>query len=281
MIDVDGYLRRLGIPEREPPSAEALWRLHTAHIARVPYDSLDIQLGKPASLDPAGSARRVVRDSRAGYCYHLNGAFSALLTALGYRVTRHKGGASMSDDEPPNVDGGHLALTVSGLGDDGWMVDAGLGDGLFAPIPLAEGAYQQGPFHFTLRRSVVAPGGWQFGHDRQGSFNTLDFGPEEVEMDVFAEQHQHLSHSPDSGFVRVCTVQRRDADAIDILRALTLTRRDAAGVSKTLLENEKDWRAAVADVFGIEPRVYAEPEWAKLWDAARTQHEQHLARQAK
>ncbi|WP_166462710.1 arylamine N-acetyltransferase family protein [Amycolatopsis acidicola] len=280
MIDIDGYLLRLGITEREPPSAEALWRLHTAHITHVPYDSLDIQLGRPGPLDPAASAGRVVRDGRSGYCYHLNGAFSELLKGLGYRVTRHKGGSSMSPGEPPNVDGGHLALTVTGLGDDGWMVDAGLGDGLFTPVPLVEGTYRQGPFSFALRHSAVAPGGWQFVHDEQGSFHALDFGPEPVEMDVFAEEHEHLSRSPESGFVRTCTVQRRDACSIDLLRSLTLTRFDASGKSKTLLDKEKDWRAAIVDVFGVEPHAYPDEDWTKLWKLAAAQHERYLARKA-
>jgi len=42
-------------------------------------------------IDPLGSARRIL-GGRGGYCYHLNGAFSALLAWLGVDVSRHLAG---------------------------------------------------------------------------------------------------------------------------------------------------------------------------------------------
>ncbi|TVT62870.1 arylamine N-acetyltransferase [Amycolatopsis rhizosphaerae] len=279
-LDMKGYLARLGITDPEPPSAGALHRLHTAHIARVPYDSLDIQLGQPGGLDPAESAARIVRDGRTGYCFHLNGAFAALLAALGYQVTRHRGGAHNPGDEP-GVHGNHLALTVTGLGDEGWFVDVGLGDGLYAPLPLVEGSYQQGPYRFGLRHSPVAPGGWRFEHDENGSFTAMDFAPEPVGMSVFAEKHEHLSRSPESPFLRTLTVQRRDADSINLVRALTLTRIEASGTSRTVLESPEQWWSALTDVFGLSSASYRPEQRDELWRKAVDQHEAHLARQSK
>ena len=40
--------------------------------------NLWIWLGEKATVDPDESVRRILR-GRGGYCYHLNGAFSALL----------------------------------------------------------------------------------------------------------------------------------------------------------------------------------------------------------
>ena len=45
----------------------------SAHLERVPYETLDIVLGKPPGIDPLASARRIL-GGRGGYCYHLNGA---------------------------------------------------------------------------------------------------------------------------------------------------------------------------------------------------------------
>src|SRR5215831_4615258 len=92
-IDVAGYLRRLRLPELAgaAPSAESLFALHRAHAELVPYETLEIWLGRPTTVDPVESVARILR-GRGGYCFHLNGAFSALLTVLGYRVTRHLGG---------------------------------------------------------------------------------------------------------------------------------------------------------------------------------------------
>ena len=59
----DAYLTRLGL-EPEPPSAEALFRLHRAHAERVPYETLWIHAGERWDVDVETAARRI--GSRAG-----------------------------------------------------------------------------------------------------------------------------------------------------------------------------------------------------------------------
>jgi hypothetical protein len=49
----------------------------------------------------------------------------------------------------------------------------------------------------------------------------MDFEPQPASMSDFAERHEPLSNSPESGFVRVFSAQRRDAHGVDILRAVT------------------------------------------------------------
>jgi arylamine N-acetyltransferase len=85
-MDTAAYLRRLGVDDAGPPSAAALAALHRAHVVRVPYETIEIQLGRPTTVDPHEAAERIVECNRGGYCYHLNGAFSLLLYALGYDV---------------------------------------------------------------------------------------------------------------------------------------------------------------------------------------------------
>ena len=274
-MDVTGYLERLGC-QAEPPGLEALTRLHAAHVERVPYESLEIQLERPTALDPAESLGRILA-GRGGYCFHLNGAFSALLEALGYQVTRHIAGVQDRTGDRPNLDRNHLALTVAGLPDSpdtAWLVDTGLGDGLHHPIPLREGTYEQFPHTYRLRPSEVAPGGWRFEHDDSGSFLAFDFSPAPAAMADFAAKHEWLSTAPESGFVRVCTIQRRDAKGIDILRARTLVRR-GEGEKREFIESEADWWAAAGDVFGIPAAGFTADERAVLWRKVVAQHEAH------
>jgi arylamine N-acetyltransferase len=279
-LDVTGYLNRLGL-QAEPPSLGALRRLHAAHVERVPYESLEIQLGRPTSLDPVASAERILR-GRGGYCYHLNGAFSALLTALGYQVTRHLAGVQSVAKDEAGIHRNHLALTVSGLPEapeTSWLADVGLGDGLHQPIPLREGEYAQGPHTYRLRPSEVAPGGWRFEHDPAGSFLGMDFAPGAAVMADFADKHAWLSTSPESGFVRVCVVARRDAAGIDSLRALTLTRHGDAE-RRELLESPEQWWTASADVFGIAPGRFSATERDRLWRQVVAQHEAYVLAKA-
>lgn len=280
-VDVSGYLRRLGVPEAAgPPGAEALRLLHRAHVERVPYENLQIALGRPTTVDPAESARRII-GGRGGYCFHLNGAFSLLLATLGYRVRRHVGGVQGAAGDPAGAGGNHLALTVSGLPapdnpQGAWFVDVGLGDALHEPLPLVPGAYRQGPFAYGLRPSAAEPGGWRFDHAPGRSFLGMDFRAEPAEMTAFAAKHRELSTSPDSPFVRTVTVQRRDADGLDLLRGLVLTRAGTAERRETL-ERPADYFAALADVFGLVLDDVGPAERAKLWDRLWADHEAWLA----
>ncbi len=268
-MDVPAYLRRLGLTA-EPPSVGALHALHRAHAERVPYECLEIWLGRPTTLDPVDSARRILA-GRGGYCFHLNGAFGLLLESLGYRVTRHFGGVQGRADPLAGAVGNHLVLTVSGLDGD-WLVDLGMGDGLHEPLPLAAGDYQQGPFRYALRPSTAEPGGWRFGHDPRGSFLGMDFRPEATGMSAFAAKHQWLSTAPESSFVRVATVARRDATGVDELRGLVLTRVGTT-TGRTVLEQPADYFAALADVFGI---VLSPADRARLWPRLAESHDQWL-----
>ncbi|MEV0382094.1 arylamine N-acetyltransferase [Nonomuraea sp. NPDC050643] len=280
-MNTAGYLRRLGLPTllNAPTSAENLRALHVAHVERVAYEALEIWLGRPTTVDPVESAERII-GGRGGYCYHLNGAFSELVAALGYDVTRHVGGVQ-NRGLAPGITANHLVLTVRGLPSPDnpggeWLVDLGLGDALHEPLPLVAGTYRQGPFQYVLRPSEVAPGGWRFDHDPSGSFVGMDFGLAPTGMSAFADMHQHLTTSPASGFVRVVTVQRRDAYGVDSLRGLVLSRLGKDRRSVTL-GSARDFYAALADIFLLPLDDVSAGEKDKLWRRVHDAHESWLA----
>jgi arylamine N-acetyltransferase len=80
MIDVGGYLPVLGVTRPAAPTAEELWALNRAQVERVAYETLDHQLGRPTGIGAAESVARILR-GRGGYCFHLNGAFTAMVFA--------------------------------------------------------------------------------------------------------------------------------------------------------------------------------------------------------
>ncbi|MCO8269609.1 arylamine N-acetyltransferase [Actinoplanes sp. TRM 88003] len=267
---MDAYLRRLGV-KAAPPSADALRTLHRAHTDRIPYECLDIWLGRATTVDPAESVERIVR-GRGGYCYHLNGAFALLLDSLGYRVTRHAGGVQRHGTPNAGANGNHLALTVE-LPQGQWLVDVGLGDGPSEPVPLTEGEHRQGPFTYGLRPSDAERGGWRFDHDPRGGFAGIDFRPAAVPMEAFAARHEQLWNSPDSPFARTATVQRRDSGGADVLRGLTLTRVGET-VTRTVLAEPQQYFAALGDLFGLTLGDVTGAERAALWRRLVTAHEQ-------
>ncbi|MFL6204349.1 MAG: arylamine N-acetyltransferase family protein [Acidimicrobiales bacterium] len=278
--DRDAYLRRLGL-DAEPPSADALIRLHRAQVERVPYETLWIHTGQRWGVGLDESVERIARRRRGGYCFHLNGAFSVLLEALGYRVARHVGGVHgpvpATEDEMAN----HLVLTVTGLPseecpDGTWYVDAGLGDALHEPVPLAVGPFEQPPYTMRLDRIPGEVGDWHLTHDPSGGFAGMAWRSSSTTMDAFAAKHEWLSTAPESGFVRVLTVQRRDAAGVDVLRGCVL-QRIGSGAAQADLTTGQELEDALTDLFGMDLADIEAATLAGLWDRMEREHERWVA----
>ncbi len=279
--DIEAYLRRLRF-EPEPPSSDALARLHRAQLERVPYETTWIHMGERWTVDCASSVRRIARHGRGGYCFHVNGAFSVLLRALGYDVTLHAGG--VHGPEGPTADDieDHLVLLVHGLPtescpDGTWYVDAGLGDAIHSPLPLAAGRYRDGPFEFGLEPVEFDFADWQFHHHHRGSFTGMAFEATPTTIERFAARNIVLSTAPESVFVKTVTVQRRDAGGVDVVRGQVLSRVAATASDGRTLDTEREWFDALADVFGLTLDDVDAAARTRLWERVRATHEAWLA----
>jgi N-hydroxyarylamine O-acetyltransferase len=283
-IDVQGYLSRLGISDPGPVSVESLFALTRAHVERVSYTSLQIHLGQRTTPDPYESAARIVA-GEGGYCYHLNGAFSALLETLGYDVTWHRGrvyapppigtGIGPITDEP-----NHLTLSVE-CEDRLWLVDTGLGDALHEPIPLEEGEYRQGPYKFRLVPRTTESGsrGWQLFHDPSAeSFEGMVCEERIAGLGDFPARHEWMETNPRSNFVRKFDVIRRDAGGVDAMRGRVLKRKDASGISQREITDSAEWFTVLAGVFGLALPGVSDQDRELLWKRVWTKHEEWSGR---
>jgi arylamine N-acetyltransferase len=272
---VKAYLARLGL-EAEPPSADALSRLHQRHVERVPYETLWIHAGEPWSIDAPSAAARIAFQRRGGYCYHLNGAFALLLGSLGYQVRRRSGGVHGPGGPDLAADGNHLVLTVTGLPTDAnpagaWYVDAGLGDALHEPIPLAAGTVQQGPFRLTLEHGDTA-GGWHLVHDPRGGFTGMAWRSDPVDEARLESQHQWLSTAPESGFVKLAIAQTRDGGGVDVMHGLMVKRVGEAITTAVALTDRAQWFDALAEMFGLTFSASAPGAIDRLWERTLAAH---------
>jgi N-hydroxyarylamine O-acetyltransferase len=275
---VQCYLARLGV-DPAPPSVEALVALHCAHVERVPYETFWLHLGQRWGITADESMRHIALEGRGGYCFHLNGAFAALLARLGYSVTLHRAGVHEIDGPRADLVGNHVAVTVHDLPTDTnpagrWYVDLGLGAAIHVPLPLIAGTYPQGPTMFTIGGGDGV-GDWSLASDPSGSFTGVSLMVAPVDLDVFTPSHEFNTTSPESGFAKTVTAQRRHADAIDIMRGCVLTHRTTV-TSTVTFERRFDWLDALADVFGLRFTV---PSTAidALWGRVRDAHETWLA----
>ena len=85
-MDVQAYLNRIRYAGPVAPTLETLRLLHRNHLETAPFENLDIWRSKPIVVDEDSFVRKVVKEHRGGFCYELNGAFAALLRALGFAL---------------------------------------------------------------------------------------------------------------------------------------------------------------------------------------------------
>src|SRR5712692_5322217 len=138
---VTRYLARIGAPRPRTPTAEALRDLHRRHLIAIPFENLSIHLGQPIVLEEDALVRKLVADRRGGFCYELNGAFAALLGALGFPVTLLAGGVYGEDGLSPPF--AHMALKVEA--DGPWLADVGFGDHTLHPLRMDVAGPQDDP----------------------------------------------------------------------------------------------------------------------------------------
>src|SRR3989442_2782416 len=127
------YMERIGYQVPLRPSVEVLRKLHWRHMLSVPFENLDIHLGRPIILSGNAFYDKIVKHRRGGFCYELNGSFASLLKKLGFkvsmlsaRVARKGGGFS------PDFD--HLILVVQHK--EPALADLGFGDSFTEPKRL-------------------------------------------------------------------------------------------------------------------------------------------------
>src|SRR5947208_16014576 len=108
MSVVDAYLKRIGYAGPLKPNSNLLRDLHRAHLFAIPFENLDIAVGREIICDEDAFLRKIMERHGGGFCYEMNGAFAALLRSLGFqvsllsaRVRREAEGLSPEFDRPP------------------------------------------------------------------------------------------------------------------------------------------------------------------------------------
>ncbi len=164
-FDLDAYLVRIGYAGARTPTLETLHAIAWLHATTIPFENLDVLLGRPIALTPAALMAKLVHGGRGGYCFEQNNLLRLALTALGFRVTPL--GARVRWQIPRDVVPArtHLFLRVH-LPDGDWMADAGLGAAsLTAPLRFEFGPEQTTPHE---PRRLVNDGGRFFHQMKLG-----------------------------------------------------------------------------------------------------------------
>lgn len=85
-IDLDAYFARIGYQGDRRPTLMSLNAIARAHIENVPFENLDVLLGRPISLELGDIERKLVGARRGGYCFEQNTLMAKVLEQLGFSV---------------------------------------------------------------------------------------------------------------------------------------------------------------------------------------------------
>jgi N-hydroxyarylamine O-acetyltransferase len=234
-LDLDAYLARTGGPGPLAATLEGLVALHRAHCAAIPFENLDILLGRPIELELDALQAKLVRARRGGYCFEQNTLFRAALEAVGFRVTplaaRVRAGASRIRART------HMLLKVD-LPERPFVADVGFGsDGLVHPIALAEGSETWvGFMGHRLRRE--GEGWWVLqGNDGSGWSDLYAFTLEPHHPIDFVMANHFTSTWPRSSFVLNLTAQRSWPEKRVVLRNRDLVVRESRASETTTVRD--------------------------------------------
>jgi N-hydroxyarylamine O-acetyltransferase len=131
-MDIEAFLARIDYSGIRTPTAATLKGLHRAFLTSVPFENLDIHLGRPIRLDEASFFAKLVQTRRGGFCYEMNGLFAAALRRLGFDVTLLSARVVVGGKAGPEFD--HMVLLVTL--EDRWLADVGFGDSFLEPLCL-------------------------------------------------------------------------------------------------------------------------------------------------
>jgi N-hydroxyarylamine O-acetyltransferase len=262
-MDLQAYFARTGQRRPGTPDRAALMALIRVHLATFPFENLDVQLGRPVSIEPDAIFDKLITRRRGGWCFEQNGLFGRVLAALGYEVRRISAGVMRQMQGEMSM-GNHLALVVT-LEGRPWLVDVGFGGILTGPLPLAIGEENCPPYRVGLR---AVEGHWRF-EERYGDGDpfSYDFTDGPADEALFAQRCRDLQTSPESPFVQNLVVQQRRGDRHINLRGRVLVERGPAGETRELLQNAEALVERLDQRFGLQV-----PEAAGLWDAICARH---------
>lgn len=165
---LDKYFDRIGYVGSRIPSIDLLNNISLAHVRSIPFENLDILLGKNIEIDIDSIFEKLIARKRGGYCFEQNGLLLNVLNKLGFEVTPISARVRLDksrDFTPPRT---HVFLRVE-ISGNSWLTDVGVGGvSLTSAIQLIENTEQK-TNHETRRivfennkyfHQILFPGGW-------------------------------------------------------------------------------------------------------------------------
>ncbi|MDP6371119.1 MAG: arylamine N-acetyltransferase [Vicinamibacterales bacterium] len=226
----------------------ALAALQRAFLLSVPFENLDIHLGRPITVAGDHAYGKIVGDRRGGFCYECNGLFADMLTAIGFTVTMLSARMVAGDRVGEPFD--HMVLRVEL--DQPYLVDVGNGESCREPLTL-DGATESRAEGRTYRVGAHADELALWFREADGEWAPrflFDLVPRRREE--FAERCHHHQTSPASHFTQKRLITLATAGGRVTLMDRQLTVHDGDRRDSRELASDAEWLRCLRDCFGIE-----------------------------
>jgi N-hydroxyarylamine O-acetyltransferase len=266
VFELDAYFSRIGWQGPTAPTFETLAGLTRAHITRIPFENVDVLLGRGVRIDLDSIVQKIVAGGRGGYCFEHGTLFQAVLERLGFTPIAHAARVVVivPRHQSPRT---HMFLTVE-IGDERFVVDPGFGGHTAVmPIPLREGAEVRdgGYRHRMVRRD----GEWVLEAEVDGTMTPLWMSTLEPQLPIDFELANHwVSTAAASPFVNRLMLRALTPGGRTSVMNRDVTVLDAGTTEKYQLADRRSLRALLVEHFGFDLpdveqlRVPMIPEWS-------------------
>jgi N-hydroxyarylamine O-acetyltransferase len=248
-FDLDAYLQRIGHHGERAPTLAVLRAVHQQHLLGIPFENLDILLGRPIRIDIASVQAKLVQAQRGGYCFEQNTLLAAALRALGFEVeTLISRVRYRATSVRPRT---HMMM-LTHLDGQAWLCDVGFGSqGLLQPVPLQEAVEQQvGPWRYRLMREA---GLWVLQvWEEQQWVEVYAFAREPQLPQDYELANYYTSTHPDSRFTVTLVAMRTTLERRFVLRNMELSINSGQGaVVARQLRDANELLDVLATTFGL------------------------------
>ena len=162
MFDLDAYFARIHLPARPTLDEYGLAAVQRAHRLAIPFENLDIALGRGIAIDSASVFAKLVIAKRGGYCFEQNRLFLDALVALGFDARPLLARVWLGAGETPPLTHTLVLVTIAG---QEWIADAGFGGSYAPPLPLVDGVEVEAPDGAAFRLARDEMHGWMLTRD--------------------------------------------------------------------------------------------------------------------
>jgi N-hydroxyarylamine O-acetyltransferase len=251
-IDLDRYLARIGYHGRPRADLETLRALTALHPAAIPFEAVDVFLGRPVDLSPGALQAKLIDAGRGGYCFEQNGLLKRVLDALGFIVEGLIGRVVwMRPHDAPPLPLTHMALRVT-IDGERWLADVGFGSCVpGAPLRLDCAGMAQPTRHEAFR--LTSRGTWTVLEAQlpEGWHPVYLLAPEPaLEIDYVAANWYTSTH-PESRFRQELRVAMTTPERRTTLLNNRLTVRHAQGGLERRFLGESGLADALVSTFGL------------------------------